>query len=102
MLVSKFSEGGECFEVQGSPESLTEVMEQLAAVFPSIVRPMITERDEYMAVRLRMLAPKCGPLQRLQGLHEGCWGGGVPTRVHLLHLREASVPLAQPKPVLLT
>lgn len=78
MLVSKFSEGGECFEVQGSPESLTEVMEQLAAVFPSIVRPMITERDEYMAVRLRMLAPKCGPLQRLQGLHEGCWGGGCP------------------------
>ena len=62
-----FSEGGGCCEVQGSPESLTEVMEQLAAVFPSIVRPMITERDEYMAVRLRMLAPKCGPLQRLQG-----------------------------------
>lgn len=60
------------FKLQGSPESLTEVMEQLAAVFPSIVRPMITERDEYMAVRLRMLAPKCGPLQGLQELHVGC------------------------------
>jgi len=40
---------------QGSPETLTEVMEQLAAVFPSIVRPLIAERDEYMACRLRAL-----------------------------------------------
>jgi pheromone shutdown protein TraB len=49
---------------QGSPETLTEVMEQLAAVFPSIVRPLIAERDEYMACRLRALAPKCAARPR--------------------------------------
>ncbi len=49
---------------QGSPETLTEVMEQLAAVFPSIVRPLIAERDEYMACRLRALAPKCAARRR--------------------------------------
>ena len=46
---------------QGSSESLTELMEQLAVHFPTLTRPLIGERDEYMAFRLRMLASKCGP-----------------------------------------
>ena len=45
---------------QGSSESLTELMEQLAVHFPTLTRPLIGERDEYMAFRLRMLAAKCG------------------------------------------
>lgn len=35
-------------------------MEQLAVHFPTLTRPLIGERDEYMAFRLRMLASKCG------------------------------------------
>lgn len=46
---------------QGSSESLTELMEQLAVHFPTLTRPLIGERDEYMAFRLRMLASKCAP-----------------------------------------
>ena len=53
---------------QGSSESLTELMEQLAVHFPTLTRPLIGERDEYMASRLRMLASKCGfaPAQALE------------------------------------
>ncbi|KAK9821609.1 hypothetical protein WJX81_006916 [Elliptochloris bilobata] len=65
-------------QLRGSPESLTEMMEQLAAHFPTLSRPMVAERDEYMAFRLRMLAPKATRVVAVVGAGHvsgirGCW-----------------------------
>ena len=38
---------------------LTQAMKEMAAEFPQLVRPLIHERDEYMAFMLRALASKC-------------------------------------------